>query len=144
MDTPPVTPTTVRQRNSAQYHSTPNVDSSGNTFSGKREDVRSRLEKEIEERYIDGFPFDIFMEDYLQSQGLFCSWALFCKLLTSLIPGVDNAFSIEELTACKGLLELSEDGKPAFKNLHRPPLTKPLSYPGLRRLGTLFLRPPKV
>lgn len=115
-----MTPTTVRQRNSAQYHSTPNVDSSGNTFSGKREDVRSRLEKEIEERYIDGFPFDIFMEDYLQSQGLFCSWALFCKLLTSLIPGVDNAFSIEELTAYKGLLELSEDGKPAFK---KPPPT---------------------
>ena len=120
MDTPPVTPTSVRQRNSSQYCSRPNVDLSGNAFSGTREDVRSRLEKEIEKRYIDGFPFDIFMEDYLQSQGLFCSWALFCRLLTSLMPRVDNAFSIKELTAYKGLLELSEKGKPSFK---KPPPT---------------------
>lgn len=31
------------------------------------------------------------------------------------MPGVDNAFSIEELTAYKGLLELSEQGNPAFQ-----------------------------
>lgn len=73
MDTPPVTPTSVKQCNNAQYESTPNVDSSGNAFSGTREDVRSRLEHEIEEKYIDGLPFDIFMEDYLQSPGMLCS-----------------------------------------------------------------------
>ena len=120
INTPPVTPTSVRQRNSAHYCSTPNVDLLGNAIFRTREDVRSRLEKEIEERYIDGFLFDIFMEDYLQSQGLFCFWALFCRLLTSPMPGVDNAFSIEELSAYKGLLELFEEGKPSFK---KPPPT---------------------
>ena len=36
------------------------------------------------------------------------------------MPGVDNAFSIEELTAYKGLLELFKKGKLAFK---KPPST---------------------
>lgn len=68
-----MTPTSAKQRSSKQYQSTPNIESSANASSRTREDVRSKLEKEIEEKYIEGLPFDIFMEDYLQSPGIFSS-----------------------------------------------------------------------
>lgn len=121
MDTPPVTPTSVKEWNSAQSQSTPYVDSSANASTGTRKHVRSRLEQEIGDKYIDGLPFDIFIEDYLQSPGIFC-WALFCRLMTYPMPGVDNAFSIEELKAYEGLLELSEGGNPAIKKT--PPTSR--------------------